>query len=135
MQKHSRDFTKNAIKCVLPLIPKAHNSLLWAHWATKHREKQRWKEAVLELPRGPFIQSLVWPGSPWKPQKVRMLIVAYKKKVQDPDNSTASCKFLVDSLVTRGWAVDDSKEWLDCRVEEEIDRRHTRTEILWELIP
>ena len=134
MKEHSNGFSKKAMKWVLPLIPKAHNRLLWAHWRAKHKEKQRWAEAVLELPWGPFVPNLFWQDSPWPRKKVRMLIVVYRKQVQDPDNATASCKFLVDSLVTRGWAVDDTREWLDCRVEEEIDRRNTRTEIFWELI-
>lgn len=64
-------------------------------------------------------------------QKVRLEILVYRKALQDPDNAVASCKFLVDALVSRGWAVDDSREWLDCRVTEEIDRENTRTEIHW----
>ena len=111
-------------KWVLPIIPTAHNRILWAHWRVKHREKQRWTKAVLALPRGPCHSPYV---------KVRLRILVYRKQLQDPDNAVASCKFLVDAIVARGWAVDDSKEWLDCRVEEDIDRRNTRTEIFWEI--
>ena len=61
-----------------------------------------------------------------------MEILCHRKALQDPDNAVASCKYLVDALVARGWLVDDSEEWMDLKVEEKIDRKNTRTEIRWE---
>ena len=58
-------------------------------------------------------------------------ILCYRKGLQDPDNAVASVKPLVDALVARGWAVDDSAKWLTLEVAEKIDRANTRTEITW----
>ena len=110
---------------VLPIIPKGHNSLNWSHWRNKKREADRWKLAVKAIPRGPCHSPYV---------RVRLEILVYRKQLQDPDNAVASCKYLVDALVARGWAVDDTKEWLDCTVDEKIDRKNTRTVITWEAL-
>lgn len=111
----------------LPIIPRSFNSLNWGHWRKKKDEADRWKKAVLAIPRGPFS-----PPPPVPTCKVRITITVYRKQVQDPDNATASCKYLVDALVKRGWAKDDSREYLDAPVREEVDRRNQRTEIRWE---
>ena len=63
-----------------------------------------------------------------------MEILIHRKQLQDPDNAYASCKYLIDALVSRAWAVDDSEKWMDLVVEERIDRQNTRTEIRWEAL-
>lgn len=83
------------------------------------------------MPKGPWIRH---PLDGTLKQRVRMGILVYRKAIQDPDNAVASCKYLVDAIVTRGWAVDDTREWLDCRVTEEIDRKRTRTVVFWEVV-
>lgn len=113
----------------LPIIPKAHNSLNWSHWRNKQRERHRWELAVQALHLGPWAI-----GRKSIQRKVRLEILVYRKALQDPDNAVASCKYLVDALRTRGWMVNDTKEWLDCTVDEEIDRKNTRTEITWEAL-
>ncbi len=60
--------------------------------------------------------------------------MVYRWNLQDPTNARASVKYLEDALVARGWAVDDTAEWLELHVEERIDRKNTRTEITWEAL-
>ena len=108
-------------------IPKSHNSLLMRHWRVKYREKLRWVELVgAYMPRGPW-----WVREGQDPERVRLVIVVYRKALQDPDNAVASCKYLIDAMNRLGWMVDDSSDWLDLEISERIDRKHTRTEIHW----
>lgn len=68
---------------------------------------------------------------PLRPVRIRITVFRWNR--QDPDNAVASVKPLVDALVARGWAVDDSARWLELEVREEIERgRRRRTVIEWE---
>jgi hypothetical protein len=67
-------------------------------------------------------------------RKVRILIMVFRARKQDPTNARASVKELEDALVKRGWAVDDTEEWLDLRVAEEVDRKNQRTIVEWQLL-
>lgn len=60
--------------------------------------------------------------------------MVFRKKTQDPTNVRASIKELEDALVKRGWAVDDTEEWLDLRAAEDVDRKNQRTVIEWEML-
>lgn len=116
----------------LPIVPKSHNSLNWSHWRNKHRERNRWELAVKALPKGPWF---VVEGKPLftypQSKKVLIRLVVYRWNVQDPTNIRASVKYLEDALVSRGWAIDDTAEWLDLVAEEKVDRKRQRTEIEW----
>lgn len=72
------------------------------------------------------------PAEP--PRRVRLEITVYRKARQDPDNAVASCKYLVDALQARGYLVDDSCDWLDLQVQEQVDRKNPRTQITWEAL-
>lgn len=120
--------TGTAHHWTIPIIPKTHNSLNGRHWRSKHAERNRWGLAVKALPPGP------WLRAGRISRRVRLRIVVYRWNLQDPDNAVASCKYLVDALVARGWAVDDSKKWMKLEVEEEIARKNRRTEIEWEVV-
>ena len=111
----------------IPIIPKTHNQLNGRHWRSKHAERNRWELAVKALPKGPWLH----PAN--EKRRARIRIVVYRWNLQDPDNAVASCKYLVDALVARGWAVDDNKKWLYSTVEEVIDRKNRRTVIEWEV--
>jgi len=122
----------------LPIIPKAHNRMKWKHWTAAYGEKARWQTAVMALPPGP------WPGKTGVFSnsvglaRVQILLLVFRwRKTQDPTNVRASVKELEDALVTRGWAVDDTEEWLDLRVKEEAvkHKRDQRTVILWRIAP
>ena len=80
------------------------------------------------LPPGPWLRA----GRIYR--RVRLRIIVYRWNLQDPDNAVASCKYLLDALVARGWMVDDSKQWLDSDVEEVIDRKNPRTVIDWAVV-
>jgi hypothetical protein len=64
---------------------------------------------------------------------VRLVILVYRKRTQDPTNVRASLKELEDALVKRGWAVDDDEKWLDLRCAEEASKDE-RTVIEWEML-
>ncbi len=143
----SSDTPTNVKRCFeVPLIPKAFNSQNWGHWAAKHRERQRIGKAILAIPKGPWFgcrrarlsdgMLILECDKPPKmaATKVRIHLTVYRKGLQDPTNARASVKGLEDAIVNRGWAVDDTAEWLELTVEERIDWKNTRTEITWEAV-
>lgn len=111
-----------AVEWTLPIIPAAFNTLNWGHWARKKREADRWKLAARSISRGPFLQGAA-------ARRMKLTITVHRKGVQDPDNAVASCKYLVDALVRRGWLPDDTTEWLELEVREKKVRKNTRTHI------
>lgn len=114
------------------------NKLLRAHWGKKGSDLKNWKEWVLSVAgKGP------WWCSDWKereamkvavPAQALFRITVYRKRLQDRDNAVGSVKPLVDALVWKGWAADDSVQWLKLEVEERVDRKEPRTEVYWEPI-
>jgi hypothetical protein len=102
-------------------IPLTLNKLLRTHWAGKKRDLESWKTWVLG----------VAGNKTGVEGKVRVGIVVYRVRLQDPDNATGSVKPLVDALNRLGWMVDDSVKWLELGVVEVV-ARDTRTEVCWE---
>lgn len=111
------------------IIPRRHNEIHGYHWGRRHRERLDWGLAFKSIPLGPWHEDS--PPIAGFPVKVRILVYR-PKKLQDPTNAKASVKHLEDALVRRGWAVDDTNEWIDLEVRERIGRP-ARTRIRWEV--
>jgi len=112
-----------------PIIPRNHNELNGHHWGRKHRERLRWGLAMKSIPLGPWHED----SKPIDRYRVTVrILVDRPKKIQDPTNARASVKYLEDALVKRGWAVDDTREWIHLGVREKIGRPR-RTRIRWEV--
>lgn len=107
---------------VFERLPLTANRLLRAHWTAQRREVKAWSAWVLkECGWGPLLQT-----------RVRLEIVVYRSRLQDPDNRVASVKPLIDALKRRGWIRDDSEEFLELTVLEwKCRRKEERTEVHW----
>ena len=102
------------------------NQLLRTHWAARGRDLESWKFHILG--EAGSRNKLA------KRSRVRLRIVVYRGRRQDPDNAVGSVKPLVDALNRMGWMVDDTLEWLKLEVVELIDRKNQRTEVHWEAL-
>jgi len=104
-------------------LPSALNQRNKWHWAKRARETKDWRLLVRA--------ACGLPGTGEVQGKHRVTITMYRKRLQDPDNATASVKPVLDALVAWGWLVDDSNEYVDLTVKEE-KAKVQRTEIHWE---
>ena len=107
-------------------VPLTLNQLLRTHWAARGRDLESWKYHVLAAAGNRHRLA--------KRGRVRLRIVVYRAKRQDPDNAFGSVKHLVDALNRLGWLVDDTLEWLELEVVEIVDRKNQRTEVHWEAL-
>ena len=107
-------------------VPLTLNQLLRTHWAARGRDLESWKYHILAVAGNRHKLA--------KRGRVRLKIVVYRGKLQDPDNAVGSVKPLVDALKRLGWLVDDTLEYLDLEVVELVDRKNQRTEVHWEAL-
>lgn len=104
-------------------MPVTLNRYLRMHWAARKRDLESWKYHVLGAGRPPGV-----------PGKIHIRIVVYRAVKQDPDNAVGSVKPLIDSMVRLGWLQNDTTEFLELEVREEIDRKNQRTLVEWRVI-
>lgn len=90
---------------ILPGVTLSQNELDGQHWGKKHREKLLWEKCVGYIAR----------RGPGNGLRAHVRIVRVSKRLLDPLNVPAGCKWLLDALVTFDWLVDDSERW--CAVE------------------
>src|SRR5262245_50768685 len=110
-------------KWKIPRIPRSANKMLRSHWGVWRDDKKSWRK---------HIRRRCGRRKRRRRKKVRLSIVVYRQRRQDPDNAHASVKTLLDALVKEGWLANDSPELLsyDVTEHEEPRKRRHRTE-LW----
>lgn len=82
----------------VPGITKSQNELDGKHWTVKHKERNYWYDAV----------GSVVPACRFHPTKARVHFIRVSKRLIDPLNVYAGLKWMLDSLVHRGWLAGDS---------------------------
>ena len=107
-------------------VPLTLNQLLRTHWRARSRDLEDWKWQILSVAGNRHRLA--------KKSRVRLKILVFRGRLQDPDNRYGSVKHLVDALVRLGWLVDDSDFWLQLEVVEIVDRKAQRTEVTWEAL-
>lgn len=95
------------------------NRLHGYHWSRKKRERTKWgwyaRSAALQLGM----------GAP--PARARVEIVRHGARLLDPDNLTAGCKWLIDSLVAERFLMGDTEEHLDLARPRQVAGRERKT--------
>jgi hypothetical protein len=81
-------------------IPASMNKKLRSHWRKNHRENLVWDILVASSCR------LSKPKAPL--EKARIRVLRHHHRFLDFDNAVASCKPVIDALVTAGVILDDS---------------------------
>ena len=108
------------MKLVIKDVPKSPNRVLGHHWSVKAGEKDKW---VL------LIRSAFLPSGACR-EKVRVAITVWNTVARDSDNLHASVKPVLDALKHWHLVRDDSPEWIDLDVQQELcSRKDKRTEI------
>ena len=120
------DETPQALSWSLPRIPVAHNKVLRQHWAVRRKDGQAWRALVRS------VCGLQHYDPSELDEKITLEITVCRVRLQDPDNSVASLKPVIDALRRLGWLKDDNEDYLrlvtaqeKCRKDEECTR------ILW----
>ena len=99
--------------------------MLRSHWAQRRKDKESWREHVQ---RACGQRKRRFTG------RVRLSILVYRQRLQDPDNAYASVKNLLDALRNEGWLANDSPGLLSLNVTERVEPRKLkhRTVLWWE---
>lgn len=115
-------------KWTIPRIPRSANKMLRSHWAQRRKDKESWREHVQ---RACGQRKRRFTG------RVRLSILVYRQRLQDPDNAYASVKNLLDALRNEGWLANDSPGLLSLNVTEQVEPRKLkhRTVLWWEPEP
>ena len=117
----------SVVTLTLNAVPVSTNALRGRHWAIKHGDRQDWAALAAAAPRGP------WMGERRAVcrTKVRWVVTMYRVRALDADNKVGACKSMIDALVRRGWAVDDSERWLELEVQQLlVPKAQVRTRIV-----
>jgi len=109
-------------------VPLSLNRTLRMHWSARRREARAWRHQVRSVCGRPRLRTSI---------RVALEITVHRRRPQDPDNSIASLKPVLDSLVREGWLRDDAWKWLDLKCSEVPEPRRglERTEIRWTALP
>ena len=92
----------------LPTVTLSQNQLDGKHWSVKQEQKVHWHSLV----------SYLIGTNPQQPTKARVSIVRVSKRLIDPLNVPAGCKWLLDALVNMHWLKDDSYKWCTVSTEQ-----------------
>lgn len=90
----------------LPAVTLSQNKLDGKHWTVKHEQRQYWHQLVVLVCGKPDRDQL--PSI--KASKASVHILRVGKRLIDPLNVPAGCKWLLDALVNQGWLRGDSYE-------------------------
>jgi len=109
-----------SVTIVLPLPP-GKNSENRCHWAGRRRDRNRWKAEA----------ELAWAAAGRaRFGKCHCVLHFYCKNIRDEDNlMSLAVKAILDGLKGRLFT-DDSPEYLKQEVEQTIDRKNPRLEIV-----
>ena len=106
---------------VLSLPPNMANGRM--HWAEKSRKQQAYLEDCdRRYPTRPALALT----------KAKAVYRLFLWSPMDTDGAYARIKWPQDWLVSRSWIVDDAPDVLDIRVEQAVDRKGQRLEIVVE---
>lgn len=114
-------------KITIPMVTQPLNKMLYRHWADLYRDAKKQKKDY-GLLLNAAIEDKHRITSPGQFRKVE--IYSYRKKLVDPDGLYASVKYLLDSISDVGLIWDDGPEFLSLIVNQKIDRKNPRTEII-----
>lgn len=93
-----------------------------AHWSRNHEMRKRWAWLVRAAVSNARSRGIVLPV---KPQHAIVKVIRHGARLLDPDNATAGCKWLLDSLVSEGLLTDDKPAHLTFPpVEQHIGKPH-----------
>lgn len=80
-----------------------------AHWSRNHQMRKRWAWLVRAAVSAARSRGVLLPV---RPRHAVVRVIRHGARLLDPDNATAGCKWLLDSLVTEGLLIDDKPEHL-----------------------
>lgn len=114
------------LKLTIPRIPVGPNGprgLFRMHWSARRRDRQEWTLEIAAAVRAA-------PGAPefCATGFRNVTIHQVRRRRLDHDNLHASCKHVLDALVSAGLIVDDSPGWITLIVTQEAGKPN-RTEI------
>lgn len=106
----------------IPAGPNGRGGLFRQHYQARRRDRIMWEQEILAARRadGRYVEK----ATTFRDVTIHQI----RKRKLDPDNLYASCKHVLDALVTGGLIVDDSPGWIALRVTQETGREQ-RTEI------
>jgi Holliday junction resolvase RusA-like endonuclease len=119
------------VRLTLQSIPTSTNQLERMHWAVKKRLRSQlqWELTAALADVGRKLPPLLYGKAA---PKRRVTITAYRPRRLDQDNATGGCKVLLDAMRDIGLIRNDSPKWLELVVNQAIEKRDCRTEILIE---
>lgn len=98
-----------------------NNKSLRMHWAARRKDSRDWHRAIGAI-----------CGNGNAHGQIRLEIVVFRVRLQDPDNAVASLKPVIDALNRHGWMVDDDCAGVDLGArQEKCKKADERTEITW----
>lgn len=107
----------------IPIGPNGPKGLFRLHWAARRKDRDAWaleiQVAMRGVPKPPLFAATGFK---------HVTIHQVRRRKFDHDNLTASCKHILDALVSAGLIVDDSPGWIALKVTQETGKEH-RTEI------
>lgn len=103
------------ITLTIPEATPSVNRLHGYHWSRKARERKKWAWLVRVARQGLLVPLHA-------PERVSLTIERYGPRLLDHDNYVAGTKFLTDSLIAEGFAVDDSPKHLNAEYIQHIGK-------------
>jgi Holliday junction resolvase RusA-like endonuclease len=98
----------------VPRSPNGQNGLLRMHWRTRARYWMHW---------GQLVRAAVTQGNRTPPEgRQRVQVVQFRRRKLDTDNLYASCKPLIDALVTWNLLRDDDEGHILLEVRQDVQR-------------
>lgn len=110
----------------LPGVTLSQNELDGKHWWVKQKQKEYWHQVV----------GYTAKRCPFTPSRANVLITRVSKRLIDPLNVYAGCKWLLDAFVELGWLTGDGYEDIRIRVDQEKCKKgeepHMRVTIVYD---
>lgn len=104
-------------------MPSTFNTRDRSHWRVRAEELKDWKETLWLYMGGYGPWRRPYPSSKnsvkvrgrtvTDPERVKVVLLVTRKRLQDPGNWGSNSKAILDALVTLGWLVDDDAKWLN----------------------
>jgi hypothetical protein len=111
------------VTLTIPDVPPSLNVLMRLHWRNQHALRQKWILWVRSQLNGSYLKAIV---------KVRVKVTLCHARLYDADNAVGACKVVVDALKDWRLIYDDTKQYLELKVEQQKcphKKRHTIIEL------
>lgn len=105
----------------IPLMPMSRNARDRAHWSDRAQELNDWTLMI------PMCAEKFRQGKTDPKRRVEIVFRKSRGPLQDRDNLYARVKTPLDAVVKRGWLYDDSPQYVDLIVREEISGKRGQT--------